>query len=151
MCPVTGVYTGGTFALYSLLKRAGDFRTFGKAHPADTKLERYSIVPGAQQSNALNRRGQPESVDWRLKLARNVTYQQVHLCCHKHGFVYGIWGSKLQNFTAIIAQVRLHHVMLDRSSTSKSGIMKQQQLRLTFTCRTASNKLFALCTGQTML
>ncbi|DBA95327.1 hypothetical protein WJX82_010494 [Trebouxia sp. C0006] len=68
---------GGTFALYSLLKRAGDFRTFGKAHPADTKLERYSIVQGAQQSNTLNRRGQPDSVDWRLKLARNVTYQQV--------------------------------------------------------------------------
>ncbi|KAA6426043.1 MAG: potassium transporter [Trebouxia sp. A1-2] len=68
---------GGTFALYSLLKRAGDFRTFGKAHPADTKLERYSIAQAAQQSNALNRRGQPESADWRLKLARNMTYQQV--------------------------------------------------------------------------
>lgn len=68
---------GGTFALYSLLKRAGDFRTFGKAHPADTKLERYSVVQGGHQGNALNRQHQPEHVDWRLKLARNVTYQKV--------------------------------------------------------------------------
>ncbi len=115
MTSVAGVHTGGTFALYSLLKRAGDFRTFGKAHPADTKLERYSIVQGAQQSNALNRRGQPESVDWRLKLARNVTYQQVHVCSHKLGF-HGPRGSSLLKFTAIIAEVHLHHAMVDRSS-----------------------------------
>ncbi len=132
-CSVTHVHTGGTFALYSLLKRAGDFRTFGKAHPADTKLERYSIVQGAQQSNTLNRRGQPDSVDWRLKLARNVTYQQVHLCSHKHSFIYGFWGSKLLCFPAIIAEVRLHHVMLDRSS--KTCTLKQQQRQLKFSCR----------------
>ena len=92
--PVNGVHAGGTFALYSLLKRAGDFRTFGKAHPADTKLERYSIAQAAQ-SNALNRRGQPESADWRLKLARNMTYQQVQLCSHKHGLVYAALGLRM--------------------------------------------------------
>lgn len=71
---MTSVCAGGTFALYSLLKRAGDFRTFGQAHPADSELQRYSLSQTGQRSSSLQRRNQ---IDWRTRLARSVTYQKV--------------------------------------------------------------------------
>lgn len=67
---------GGTFALYSLLKRAGDFRTFGSAHPADTKLESYSTAPGLRQKSQSDR-AYTYDTDWRTGLARNISYQKV--------------------------------------------------------------------------
>lgn len=76
------VVVGGTFALYSLLKRAGDFRTFGRAHPTDTTLERYSLAQSNQQSSSLQQRNQPDRVDWTTRLARNGTYQQVPVTLH---------------------------------------------------------------------
>ena len=77
------VDVGGTFALYSLLKRAGDFRTFGKAHPTDTTLERYSLAQTSQRTSSFQQRNQSDRIDWTTRLARNGTYQQVlHLHCN---------------------------------------------------------------------
>ena len=72
---------GGTFALYSMLKRAGDFRTFGNAHPADKNLHRYSSKQESQQDKNLERNSTRQDSDWRVKLARNSIYQQVQISC----------------------------------------------------------------------
>lgn len=71
------ITAGGTFALYSLLKRAGHSRIVGQAHPTDATLERYSFAQGSQRSASVQQRGRTDSIDWKKRLARNGTYQQV--------------------------------------------------------------------------
>ena len=65
---------GGAFALYSLLKRAGNFRTFGQAMEADKELSRYSLTKVPHRSSQTQ--SQPI---WQTRMSRSRVYQGVRL------------------------------------------------------------------------
>ena len=66
--------SGGAFALYSLLKRAGNFRTFGQAMDADKELSRYSLTKEPRRSSHTQ-----SQLTWQTRLSRSRVYQGVSL------------------------------------------------------------------------
>ena len=65
---------GGAFALYSLLKRAGNFRTFGQAMEADKELSRYSLTKVPHRSSQTQ-----SQLTWQTRMSRSRLYQGVSL------------------------------------------------------------------------